>query len=62
MTGALHSRDDEAYSGVATYSAAQWGQTICIGYAPAQPTNLSVRRMVELLRRTADQLERGLPR
>lgn len=49
------------YTGIVTESAAQYGQEVVLRYAHKSATNEDVARMVILLRRTADQLARGLP-
>ncbi len=61
MTG-VHPDDEQPYSGVVTKSVASRGEAINLVWSPDWPTNLSVRRMIGLLRRAADELERGLPR
>ncbi len=60
MSG-VHPADGEPYRGIITLSVTSYGQTVDLGWSPA-PTNLSVRRMIGMLRRAADELERGLPR
>lgn len=51
--------DDKRYAGLLTITAHQHGQGVHLDYGTRKPTNRDVRRMIVLLRRTADQLTDG---
>jgi hypothetical protein len=53
--------DDQPYRGIVAERAMQWGHTLSLEWAPVPTTNLSVRRMIEMLRATANDLEKDLP-